>query len=93
MKTCKNCPHCGGELSTVKRSAKITTKQPIKIIDGKTYYGKMVNYSTGKAMSYMSFPDDGKPRKPRKRSAISKSPRINSEHLKGEVMIMPNSQG
>ena len=63
MTTCKTCPHCGGELPTVKRSAKITKEQPTKIIDGKTYYGKMVNYSTGKAMSYCSFPDDGKKRK------------------------------
>ena len=84
MTTCKTCPHCGDELSTVKRSAKITTKQPTKIIDGKTYYGKMINYSTGKAMSYCSFPDDNKKRKLNYK--MSRLPNVGSHHLKGEIM-------
>lgn len=32
----------------------------IKVINGKTYYGRMVNYTTGPKMAYCSFPSDPK---------------------------------
>lgn len=56
----KSCPHCGGCLTAAK---KVKNQLDTIIRDGKTYYGRIVNYTTGPAVSYCTFPDDGKPRR------------------------------
>ena len=44
-----------------KKAAKLG--QIIEIRDGKKWYGRMVNYTTGPALAFCTFPDDGKPAK------------------------------
>jgi hypothetical protein len=59
MPTCPNC-NC---TFTVKKAAK-KPELIERVIDGKTYYGKIINYSTGARMSFFTFPIKDKKRKP-----------------------------
>lgn len=57
-----SCPACGHNFETAAKRKPAAEQQTVER-DGKTYYLKMVNWTTGPALAWASFPDDGKPRK------------------------------
>lgn len=83
----KNCPPCGKSITAKKKTKTI---QETKIENGITYYGKIVNYSTGPKMAWATFPDNGKSHK--KNISIPNKPLTSSYHLKGEIMVFKNDQ-
>jgi hypothetical protein len=65
---CPNCGYCQAVTAAVKPAPvkrKATTKEETIIRNGGTWYGRLVNYTTGARMSFASFPDNGKDWRPK----------------------------